>query len=81
MKRPRRSSWTGLVTFLLVVSLFVPVEGSTPCLTPEGTGAPEQRIEHASCSSLEIGTTSWGECNDVNCCGGQEEAPCKPAAL
>lgn len=77
MKRPKRLSWTVLVTLLLVTSLFVPVEASTPCLDP---GAPEQTIRH-SCSPDVIDRAGWGSCNDVNCCGGPPEAECKPAAM
>jgi len=74
-KKPQRLPWLGLVTLLLVISLFVPVEASTPCLTPEVSG---QQIRHA-CGSE--GIDSWGECTVTNCCGGDPEAQCRPATV
>lgn len=77
MKRPKRLSWTMLVTLLLVTSLFVPVEASTPCLTPD---VPGQQIRNA-CGSSVIQAGGWGECTTISCCGGDPEAPCRHAAI
>lgn len=79
MKRPQQLSWTMLVTLLLVISLFVPVEASTPCLASPSSEAPARQVAPSSCGDIVIESSSWGECNDINCCGGQPEAPCKPA--
>ncbi len=84
MRRPQQMSWTVLVTLLLAVSLFVPVEASTPCLVVEQSGEgwvePAEQV-HASCDPGGIEIMAYGECDDVDCCGGNPEAPCKPAAV
>jgi len=82
MRKSTRRSWVGLVTLLLTIILFVPVEASSPPLAAE---KPVDTAQSVSCgSSIGIGPgptiTSYGECNDVNCCGGNWEAPCKRAA-
>lgn len=81
MKRPQQLSWTMLVTLLLVISLFVPVEASTPCLASRSADAPAQQLAPATCGDITIEGASWGECNDINCCGGQQEAPCRPGVV
>lgn len=74
---PQRLPWMGLVTLLLVTSLFVPVEASTPGLEP---GTPEQAISHACSSEVIAPAGGYGTCNDINCCGGPPEAECRPGA-
>lgn len=80
MKRPQQLSWTMLVTLLLVISLFVPGEASTPCLASPSADAPARQLAPATCGDITIEGAGWGACNDINCCGGPPEAECKPAA-
>jgi hypothetical protein len=77
MKKPPRLSWLGLM-ILLLISLFIPVEASTP--GPESL-ISAQSIQQGCGSSEEINGGGWGRCNDVNCCGGPPEAECNPAAM
>lgn len=78
MKRPQQLSWTMVVTLLLVISLFVPVEASTPCLASPSAEAPARQLAPSTCGDI-IESSMWGTCNDLNCCGGPPEAPCRPA--
>lgn len=76
MKKPPRLSWLGLMT-VLFISLFIPVEASTP-----GSESPisAQSVRQGCGSSEEINGGGWGTCNEINCCGGPAEAECKPSA-
>lgn len=76
MKKPPRLSWLGLMTVLLI-SLFIPVEATTP---GAGSLTSEQSIQQSCGSSEELDGAGWGRCNDINCCGGPPEAECIPAA-
>jgi hypothetical protein len=77
MKRPLRLSWVGLVTLLLLISLFIPVEASTPSLQADAS----QQLRRTCSPDIVINAAGWGTCNDINCCGGPPEAECRPAAM
>jgi len=82
MRKSTRRSWIGLVTLLLTIILFVPVEASSPSLSSEEAHDTVQSVSCGSNSGISIVTAgSKGECNDVNCCGGNPEAACLRAAF